>query len=374
MTQKLYEKFYKQNKLLVTIYSFIFIFLIVDLISLLISLSANGVFKQKFEDSSYWELMLPIIIEWFITFGFFINFKIRKRKLNSKVKQLIEERKKNFKCYNNERMEKILEILKLQGRHFKNTYFEQLLITILLVFIPILIKSFIFRKIAFKVIFSVSATLFYGYDIIFELIKIIIKMRKQSIYNKELKNKKKENCYNSINNMESSNSQENNVQDNNITLEDIDININDNYIYERNNKMKSIISENYLNISFLVMKSFMGILFILYFTRIGEKLDDKASSTTWIILFIPCYISFFPILLFCIFHSLSLYTIFKGKIWIPIITLFPSYFVFVANCVIIPLKLDNKINFREYYITIFFIIGTIFLIIHLTILNKYKKS
>ena len=375
LTQKLYEEFYKQNKLLVTIYSFIFIFLIVDLISLLITLSSNGVFKKKSEDSSYWELILPIFIEWFITIGFYINFKIRKKKLKSKVKQIIDERKKLFKCYNSERSERIIEILKLQGRHFKNSYFEKLLETILLVFIPIIIKSIIFRKIAFKVMFSISSTLFYGYDIIFELIKMIIRLKKQIIYNKELYTNKNDNCYNSINNAESNNNnQENNVQDNNLTLEDIDININDNYIFERNKKLKSYISENYFNISFLVIKSFMGILFIIYFTRIGEKLDDKANSTTWIMLFIPCYISFLPILLFCIFHSLSLYSIFKGKIWIPIITLIPCYFVFVANCVIIPLKLDNKINFHESFITIFFVIGTIFLIIHITILNKYKKS
>ena len=45
-------------------------------------------------------------------------------------------------------------------------------------------KSIIFRKIAFKVMFSISSTLFYGYDIIFELIKMIIRLKKQIIYNK----------------------------------------------------------------------------------------------------------------------------------------------------------------------------------------------
>ena len=137
--------------------------------------------------------------------------------------------------------------------------------------------------------------------------------------------------------------------------------------------MKSLLSENYLNISFLVAKCFMSILFIIYFTRIGETLDDKTSSTTWVILFIPCYISFLPVLLFCIFHSLALYSSFKERIWIPIITIFPCLFVFIGNCVIIPLKLDNKINFHEALITVFFAIGTIFLLIHLYILYKHKK-
>ena len=237
---------------------------------------------------------------------------------------------------------------------------------------PIIIKNVIFRKIGLKAIFSESSTLFYGYDIILYLIKLIIKIRKQRIYSKDLYTKKELNNYSSLDIIDNYNNQEN-KQDNNVSLEDIDITINDNIIYERNIKMKSLLNENYLNISFLVAKCFMSILFIIYFTRIGEKLDDKTSSTTWVILFIPCYISFLPVLLFCIFHSLALYSIFKEKIWIPILTIFPCLFAFIGNCVIIPLKLDNKINFHETLITVCFAIGTIFLLIHLYILYKYKK-
>ena len=215
---------------------------------------------------------------------------------------------------------------------------------------------------------------FYGYDIIFVIINIIIKTRKRRLYNHELMSNNIKNSYNSICIGDLNSNQENNEQDNNVSLEDIDINVNDNAIYERNSKMTSIIGENYLNISFLVVKSFMGILFIIYFTRIGEKLDDKTSSTTWVILFIPCYILFLPVILFCIFHCLSLYSNFKNKIWIPIITIFPCIFTFVANSVIIPLKLDNKITFHEAFITVFFAMGTVFLLIHLYVINKYKKS
>ena len=293
--------------------------------------------------------------------------------MKSKVKQLIEEKKNRIKCYNKEKAEKIAKILKLQGKHFKNSYFENLLLTILLFLLPIIIKNVIFRKMGFKAIFSVSSTLFYGYDIILYLIKLIIKIRKQRIYNKDLYPKKEGNNYNSLDIIDSNNNNQENRQDNNVSLEDIDITINDNIIYERNIKMKSLLSENYLNISFLVAKCFMSILFIIYFTRIGEKLDDKTSSTTWVILFIPCYISFLPVLLFCIFHSLALYSVFKERIWIPIITIFPCLFAFIGNCVIIPLKLDNKINFHETLITVFFAIGTIFLLIHLYILYKHKK-
>jgi len=331
----------------------------------------NGV-----EIKNLWILCLPAIIEWIITLGFFINFKMRKKNLKSKVSKLIEEKKEMIQCYNNERKHKFLKILKLQGRHFKNSYFENLLITILLFLFPIIIKNAIFKSMSFKVILCVSASLFYGYTFIYELIYLIIKTKKRKEYNKKLLSNKN-NLYKSINAGENINNQENdkNEQDNNnVSLEDIDININDNAIYERNIKLKSKLGNNYLNISFLVVKFLFGIFFIIYFTSIGEKLDDKTSSRTWSILFIPFYICFLPVLLFCILHCLSLYSTFKDKIWRPILTIFICFFVFIANCIIIPLKLDNKITFHESFITVFFIIGTIFLFIHLMILNKYKNK
>ena len=372
LTQKLYEEFYKQNKCLILIYIFIFIVLVVDLSSLLITLSSNSEYKKKAVKSSSWQIIFPLIVEWIITIGFYINFKIRKKKMKSKVQKLMGDRKKDIKCYNEERATKISKTLKLQGRHFKNTYFENLLITILLFFLPIIIKNIILRKAQYQVIFAVSASLFYGYDIILGIIKLIIKLRRQQKYNKDLCSEQNKDKYNSISVLDNNNNK-GNIEENNLSLEDIDININDNIIFEKNNKMKSKLGECFMNISFLFAKCFMEILFIIYFIRIGEKLDNKMNSTTWVILFIPIYIIFFPLLLFCIFHYLSLYATFKEKIWLPIITIFPCLFVFIANFVIIPLKLDNKINFNEIFITIFFVIGTGFLCAHLIILNKYKK-
>lgn len=334
-------------------------------------------FKNNKENGNknLWILALPAIIEWIITLGFFINFKMRKKRLKSKINKLIEERKKMIQCYNNERKRKILKIFKLQGRHFKNSYFENLLITILLFLFPIIIKNLIIKSLSFKQILCVSASLFYGYTFIYELIFLINKTKKRKEYNKKLLSNKN-NLYKSIDANENNNNQENdkNEQDNNVSLEDIDININENAIYERNIKLKSKIGNNYLNISFLVVKLLFGIFFIIYFTSIGEKLDDKTSSRTWTILFIPFYICFLPVLLFCILHCLSLYSTFKDKIWKPILTIFICCFVFIANCVIIPLRLDNQITFHESFITVFFIIGTIFLFIHLMILNKYKNK
>ena len=178
------------------------------------------------------------------------------------------------------------------------------------------------------------------------------------------------NGYKSINS--SDNIKINVEQDNNITLDDTDININNNVLYERNSKMKAILGENYLNISFMVIKGILSILFIVYFSKIGEKLDGvKKDSCTWIVLFIPSYICFLPALLFCILHCFSLYSIYQKKIWKVILTIFPCFLTFVVNCVIIPLKLENRITVNSFFITLIFIVGTIFFLLHLLVL--YNK-
>jgi hypothetical protein len=364
LAQKLFDEFYKQNKYLINIYVFSFLILVIDLTSLLISLNSAGIFKDKINGFNSWVLVLPVLIEWFITLGFYISFRYRLKKLKKKIKKLITDKKNMLKCYNEENSKLLFKSLKLQGRHFKNSKFKNLLKSILLCLFPIVIKTAIFKNVSFKDIFAVSASLFYGYNYIFDLIKLIIKKRKQCLYMNKLL--KITNGYKSINNSETRNVE----QDNNISLDDIEIYMNDNAIYERNSKMKSILGEHYLNISFMVIKCILGILFIIYFNNIGEKLDGKNNSCSWIILFIPFYICIVPSLIFCILHILSLYSIFKGNIWKVIVTIFPCLISFIANCVIIPLKLENRISMNSSFITIFFVIGTIFFFLHLLVLNK----
>ena len=357
---------------MINIYIFSFLILVIDLTSLLINLNGAGIFKKKVTSLNSWVIIFPLLIEWFITLGFFISFKIRVKKLKRKIKQLINDQKKYLKCYNKKNSDRLFKSLKLQGRHFRNSKFKNLLKSILLFLFPIIIKTAIFKDVSYEQIFSVSASLFYGYNFIFDLIQLIIKRRKQCKYKDKLISESLNNPYKSIDaDINHSNIQENNnEQDNNISLDDIEFNINDNVIYERNSKMTSKLGEQYLNISFMVIKGILGLLFITYFNTIGEKLDGKKNSCSWIILFIPFYICIVPSLLFCILHILSLHSIFKGKIWKVIVTLFPCLFSFIVNCVIIPLKLENRISLNSSFITIFFVIGTIFFFLHLLVLNK----
>lgn len=357
---------------MINIYIFSFLILVVDLTSLLINLNNSGIFKKKIISLNSWILIFPILIEWIITLGFFISFKIRIQKLKIKIKKLISDKKKYFKCYTKENSDRLYKSLKLQGRHFKNTKFKNLLKSILLLLFPIIIKTAIFKNVGYKEIFSVTASLFYGYNFIFDFIQLIIRRKKQCKYKDKLILESLNNPYISLDAFENnnhSNLQENN-ENNNLSLDDIDINANDNAIYERNSKMRSKLGEVYLNISFMVIKIILGVLFIIYFGTIGEKLDGNKNSCTWIVLFIPFYICILPTLLFSILHIFSLRPIFKENIWKVVITILPCLLTFIPNCVIIPLKLENRININSYFITIFFSVGTIFFLLHLLVLNN----
>ena len=326
--------------------------------------------------SNAWIIMLPIFTEWLITLGFYIYLKKRRNTIKSKIKKLIEDRKNSIKCFTKERASQFRKTLKLQEINFSHNYFENFLFNVLLYIFPILLKFLLFKNLGFKIIFCLTAALFYGYDILFEVITFFCKIKKRRKYNKELLNDHK-NKYKSLKlTTDNLNNSMNLDEVNNVSLGQIEININsvnENSIYERNKKMKSKYGENSLDISFIVVKVILEILFIIYLTRMGEKLDDPNASCSWTILFIPFYLCLVPVLLFSILHCLSLYRIFKEKVWIPILTVIPCLLSCIINCVIIPLKLDKKISLHQSFIPIIFAIGTIFFIIHLLILRRYKK-
>jgi hypothetical protein len=384
LTRKKYEKFHKQNKSAVVKYCLTFIIILVDLISYLIGFNVGGISKTEENDKidvendkpNTWILMLPILTMWAITLGFYIHLKKRKGTIKKKIKNLILERKGSIKCYTKGRAAQFRNTLKLHEKNFSDTYFENFLFSVLLYLFPILLKLIFFKNLGFKIIFCITAVLYYGYDILHEIIKFFYVLKQKRKYNKEFLIDSK-NSYKSINVVvDNMNNTMNLNEDNNVIIGEKEINfntMNENAIYERNKKMKSKLSGMFLNISFVFVKIVLEILFIIYLTRIGEKFDDPNSSCSWSILFIPVYLCSLPIILFCILHCLSLYRIFKGKVLFPILTVIPCMLTFIVNSVMIPLKLDKKISLHQSFIPIIFTIGTIFLIIHLIILRNYKK-
>ena len=328
------------------------------------------------EKSNTWIIMLPILTEWLITLGFFIYIKKRKKSMKSKIKKLISDRKNSIKCFTKERAKQFRKTLKLQEINFSHSYFENFLFNVLLYIFPILLKFILIPNLGFKIIFCITAVLYYGYDILFEVMKFFCKKRNRRKYNSELLNDNK-NKYKSIKmTADNQNNSMNLNENNNVSLGEIEININnmnENAIYERNKKMTSQWGETSFDISFLFVKVILEILFIIYLTRIGEKLDNPNASCSWTLLFIPFYLCLLPVLLFAILHCLSLYRIYKEKVWILVLTVIPCLLSFIVNVVIIPLKLDKKISLHQSFIPIIFVILTIFLIIHLLILRKHKK-
>jgi len=364
-----------------------FIFIIIDLLSFLISFNVGGIspneenegINDEKKNSNTWILILPLLTEWLITLGFYVYLNKRKNVIKTKIKKLISDRKNSIKCYTKERAKQFRKTLKLQEKNFSHSYFENFLFNVLLYIFPILLKLILFKNLGFKVIFCFVAVVFYGYDIIFDLIKFFFKKRQKRKFNNELlKDDKNKNKYKSINIIiDNPNNSLNLNEDNNVSLGEIEININnmnENTIYERNKKMTSKFGETSFDISFLIIKLVLEILFIIYETRIGEKFDDPNSSCSWTLLFIPFYLCLLPVLLFCILHCLSLTRVFKEKVWLPILTVIPCLLSFTVNCVIIPLKLDKKVSLHDSVIPIIFLIGTIFLIVHLLVLRKYKKA
>ena len=98
MAQKLYDEFYTKNKNLINIYISLFLIIVIDLTSLLFNLKI----KIKINNFSSRILLLPLLLEWFITLGFFISFKIKSKKLKYNIKQIIIDKKMFLKCYNEE--------------------------------------------------------------------------------------------------------------------------------------------------------------------------------------------------------------------------------------------------------------------------------
>ena len=353
--EKINIEFYKNNKMIMTVYTFTFL-IFIDIESLLLVIY---IFNFKTTDSNnnqkWIKILIPLILEWFVTLGFLLCFKIRERRFNKSIISLVKKKQKKIKIYNEQNIRNFIKNLKLQIGQMKNKKFEKITTSILLIFCPFLLKILLFQKMGYKGTFTLSSALFYCYILMSSIIKIVVKCYKRFQLKKML------DSIPPIRNI------------NNNTQSSETLNNNEIELCEKNVELRNPFSETVLNITFFIGKVLLGILFIAYFLNIGEKLDNEIGSCSWIVLFIPCYICILPILLYYVLHILSLYSVFGSYIIIPILTLFPTVFGFAINFVILPLKLENRTSVNPYIIPAFFIIATIFLGVHLLVLRKFKK-
>ena len=323
-------------------YLFSFIILGFDITSLLITMNCQNVFKTKNRETILWILSTPSLIICIISIIVFIIYKYRMKKVQKTFKKIIEENKSKIKFPNQDNMKKFKKKLKLRIKYYKNIIFENLVKGIFVFLSPIFIKTIIFQNTTFELIFAISSTLFYGVNF-FNDLYIFIKLKIG-----HCKRKKKSTPY---------------------YLEKYPLVQNISEIKETNKKYRSSCSENSLSVAFFIGKLFFGFLFITYFSQIGLKLDNPKNGDSWFLLFIPFYIFFIPMIGYSILHTISLYPIYKKKIWLLILTIFPCNFAFIINSILLPLALEKKINVTPYLIPIFFFIATLFLFLHLKILS-----
>ena len=262
--------------------------------------------------------------------------------------KIINRSKSNMKCGNDYNIKQLSKKLYLRTKYHIHNSFEKCLLLFIIFFIPIFLKVVLFKKYKYKSIFFIFSLIIFGIKFLKDLIQLII--IKYESYN-QMKN-------NNIKYLENK--------------------------YPLNNKIKeisktiktnsSIISEIFMNISSFIITIFIESLFLLYISQIGDKLDDPIKGTSWLILFIPIFILFIPILVCLILHCISLYKFFKKKIWFGIFTILPFFFSFLINIVLIPMILDNRIDFTPYTIPIIFSIGILFFGLHIKIVNgEFKK-
>jgi hypothetical protein len=300
------------------------------------------VIKAKKKQMSIF-IIFPCFVEWIITIIIYFLFKIKHNEVEKEVKNVINSYKNRMKYAIDKNIDNLCKKLKLKALYYENNNFEDYLQGIIVFFIPIAVKIIIFKKISNKTILFISSLLFYGIMFIKSFLNyIIIKVNQNS-------QSKRNNLF----------YYEKKYPGNNgVSL-----------IKKNIQNFSSPISEGYMNFSSFFFKIFFGILFVLYFNQIGQKLDDPIKGCSWKILFIPIYISFGPIIAFAIIHCISLYSYFKAKIWFLIITIFLSIIAFIANGIAIPMLLEKRIEISPYIIPILFFSGTFFLGIHIKIFS-----
>ena len=310
--------------------------------SLFFSMKYTKVIKAKKKQMSIF-IIFPCFVEWIITIIIYFLFKIKHNEVEKEVKNVINSYKNRMKYAIDKNIDNLCKKLKLKALYYENNNFEDYLQGIIVFFIPIAVKIIIFKKISNKTILFISSLLFYGIMFIKSFLNyIIIKVNQNS-------QSKRNNLF----------YYEKKYPGNNgVSL-----------IKKNIQNFSSPISEGYMNFSSFFFKIFFGILFVLYFNQIGEKLDDPIKGCSWKILFIPIYISFAPIIAFAIIHCISLYFYFKTKIWFLMMTIFFCIITFVANGIAIPMLLEKRIEISPYVIPILFFSGTFFLGIHIKIFS-----
>lgn len=261
---------------------------------------------------------------------------------------MIEINKNKLVYHTKENLQKLYDLLMLRVKNKNNNLFEDMIIIIIYIFIPVCFK--LIFSIKYKTSFIIFSSLYFSFSIFYHFFKLLQKCYqkkkrnyKQFYINKEIdKNDIRKNIKNSKNKI----------------------------VQNEVNKHKTIFSSVFHNIFFFIVKIFLSILFTKhFFSEIGNKLDSS-SKKGWIKLFIPLYICYIPIIGFSILHLISYNKILKHRLCILTCTFIPILLCFFISSVLFPLILEERLKLSAYSIPILCFIGTIFVVIHNYYLHK----
>lgn len=302
-TDKIYTTFYKANRKIVQIYFFSFFVIAVDIFSLFLALRFEY-FETINENLMGWIFISPFIFEWLVSIIVLIVYKCRLKGVKRTVRSIVNENKSKIVCATKANIEELCTKIKLRSKYCKHNVFENWLKGIIIFFIPFILKLTSYTQSNFMEFFLVASSLFYIITFFSELVKFI-KIKWKSKHNRLKYYKINYSSHSKLNEIEA--------------------------VIE---KTKTYLSEVVLDVLFFLGKLIIGFLFIVYFSQIGSKIDDKANGTSWIILFIPFYILYLPVICYVILHCCSLAVAFKNDLWKIIITIVPFISKLISNCIL----------------------------------------
>lgn len=274
------------------IYFFAFFILATDVFSFLIVVGYKY-FPSLHESIMGFVLTSPFLLAWLISIIVLIVYRCKLKGLKKKVRAIVETNKSKIICATGKNIEKLCSKIRLRSKYCRHTVFENWLKGIIIFFVPFILKLTIFIKSNCIEFFFAASSLFYIVTFCSELgkfIKIKWKTRhdRLSYYKKNYPNHPK--------------------------LNDIVKTLENN---------KTILSEPVLNFFFFLGKMIVGFLFIVYFSQIGAKLNNNANGSSWVVLFIPFYILYIPLIGYTFLHCCSLASAFKKDLWKVIVTIIP---------------------------------------------------
>ena len=338
ISDQIYMKTYKFLERLVAFFYFSFVVLVIDLFPLLIIL-----IKDSQHLNSYCQI--PFIILWLICITSGLIYLMVNNRLIKKINKLIDSIITDATQSQNEQL---AQKLKYRINNQQPIAFKLISISYILFYIPIIIKFLIknFKKWSYQ----------YAFSFVMSIIFIIYFFKQFYFFIQEKYNNRitKNFLYQKIYNNGDSLYYQNKIKN-----------------YKSKSK-KSYCGEIVMTISLYTTKIIIFIIFSLYFSALGKKLDDLESKTPYRFIFIPFYIITIIIIIWGILY---IYSIKKFELkYKPILYINTCVLVLcsILDSVFVPLMLDKIIKMNALFPVCINILISICIFLHYFLVKNQK--